>query len=218
MQTLTLKPKQSAPLYQAVVWRSAAGELCRGRLDLDDRGLRLAGTGPGGTLAAVSIPYEELAAIHIGRAEHERVNGLRSLVVESGKSAPIHLASVERMSAIFEIGTLLAELRAEKTALTTSVAVVVPLKAGSVENARALVREGPPFDPAVRFERHHVFVSEREAVFVFEGEGVKRAVEQLARVPAVWKAATAWSECLDGPPRIAEEGYAWPRSDEDVAL
>jgi hypothetical protein len=82
------------------------------------------------------------------------------------------------------------------------VAVVVPLKASRVEHARALVREGPPFDPAVRFERHHVFVSGREAVFVFEGEGVKRAVEQLARVPAVWKAATAWSSVSKGRPAL----------------
>ena len=182
---------------------------------MDDRGLRLLGTGPEGEFGAVSIPCGELAGIHIGRAEHERVGGLRSLIVESEKEGAIHLASVERLSAIFEIGALLAELRAEKTALTTSVAVIVPLKAGSVEKARALVREGPPFDPAVRFERHRVFVGEREAVFVFEGEDVRRAVEQLARVPAVWKAATAWSECLEGPPRIAEEGYAWPHGDDD---
>src|SRR6266540_6588474 len=78
---------------------------------------------------------------------------------------------------IFEIGALLAELRSEKTAGTSSVAVVVPLKRGSAARARALVREGPPFDPAIRFERHHVFVSEREVVFVFEGEDVKRAVQ-----------------------------------------
>jgi hypothetical protein len=197
------------------VWRSAGGELFRGRLDLDDQGLRLAGTGPEGEFDAVSIPYDELAAIHIGRAAHERVNGLRSLIVQSEKQGPIHLASVEGLGAIFEIKALLAKLRAERAALTASVAVVVPLKAGSVEKARALVHEGPPFDPAVRFERHHVFVGEREAVFVFEGDDVKRAVEQLARVPAVWKAATAWGECLEGPPRIAEEGYGWAR-DEDV--
>jgi hypothetical protein len=216
VQTLTPHGKQGAPLSQAVVWRSADGELYRGRIDVDDRGLRLAGTGPEGGLRAVSIPYDELAGIHIGRAEHERVNGLRTLIVQSDKEGPIHLASLEGMGAIFEIGALLAELRAQNTALTTSVAVVVPLKAGRVEHARALVREGPPFDPAVRFECHHVFVSEREAVFVFEGEDVKRAVEQLARVPAVWKAAAAWSECVEGPPRIAEEGYAWPCGDDDV--
>jgi len=213
---LTPNGKQAARLSQAVVWRSAGGELYRGRLDVDDRGLRLAGTGPDGELGAVSIPHDELAGIRIGRAAPQRVNGLRSLIVQSEKEGAIHLASVEGMSAIFEIGALLAELRAERTALTTSVAVVVPLEAGSVEKARTLVREGPPFDPAVRFERHHVFLSEREAVFIFEGEDVKRAVEQLARVPAVWKAATAWRECLEGPPRIAEEGYGWARSDEGV--
>lgn len=163
------------------------------------------------------ISYDDLSAIHIGRAAYERINGMRSLVVESEMTGPIHVASVEGMSAIFEIRALLAELRSEKAAGTSSVAVVVPLKRGSAEKARSLVREGPPFDPATCFQRHHVFVGEREVVFVFEGEDVKRAVQELARAPTVWKAATAWRECLAGSPRLAEEGYSWPRRDMDLA-
>jgi hypothetical protein len=78
------------------------------------------------------------------------------------------------------------------------------------------VREGPPFDPGTRFQRHQVFVGEREVVFVFEGEDVKEAVQGLARATTVWKAAAVWRECLGGPPRLAEESYSWPRG--DVAL
>jgi hypothetical protein len=206
----------ASQLSQAVVWRIAHGELHKGRLDVNEEGLRLTGTGPKGEFGGMRIPYGELSGIHIGRATHERINGLRSLVVDSARSGPIHVASVEGVGTIFEIGALLAELRSEKTAGLTSVAVVVPLKRGSAARARALVREGPPFDPAIRFERHHVFVSEREVVFVFEGEDVKRAVQALASAPTVWKAATAWRECLGGPPRLAEEGYSWPRGNVDL--
>src|SRR6266511_4571713 len=207
--------KPPSRLSHAVVWRTRGGEVYKGRLDVNEEGLRLTGTGPKGEFGGMRIRYDDLSGIHIGRAAHERINGLRSLVVESARSSPIHVASVEGVGTIFEIGALLAELRSEKTAGTSSVAVVVPLKRGSAARARALVREGPPFDPAIRFERHHVFVSEREVVFVFEGEDVKRAVQELARTPAVWKAASAWRDCLRGPPRLAEEGYSWPRRDVD---
>ena len=207
--------KPPSRLSHAVVWRTRGGEVYKGRLDVNEEGLRLTGTGPKGEFGGMRIRYDDLSGIHVGRAAHERINGLRSLVVESARSSPIHVASVEGVGTIFEIGALLAELRSEKTAGTSSVAVVVPLKRGSAARARALVREGPPFDPAIRFERHHVFVSEREVVFVFEGEDVKRAVQELARTPAVWKAASAWRDCLRGSPRLAEEGYSWPRRDVD---
>ena len=198
---------------RAVVWRSPGGAVHKGRLDLNEEGIRLTGTGPEGEFAAVSISYDDLSEVHVGRSADERVNGIRSLVVESKRSGPIQLAPVEGLGTIFEIGALLAALKSEQTQKTSSVALVVPLKRGSTELARSLVREGPPFDPGARFQRHHVFVGEREVVFVFEGEDVKQAVRELARTPSVWKAANAWQECIGGPPRLAEEGYVWPPGD-----
>ena len=216
MKALPTNGRLYSQLSHAVVWDIPGGELYKGRLDVDEDGLRLTGTGPEGKFAGMRISYDDLAGIHIGRAAHERINGVRSLVVESEQRGPIRVASVGGIDAIFEIGSLLAELRSDKAAGTSSVAVVVPLKRGSAEKARSLVREGPPFDPATRFQRHRVFVDEREVVFVFEGEDVKRAVRELARTPSVWKAASAWRECLGGSPRLAEEGYSWPRRDVDL--
>jgi hypothetical protein len=102
----------------------------------------------------------------------------------------------------------------------TCVVVVAPLKEGAQEAARLLIQGGPPFDPAeTSLVRHHVYLTEREVVFVFEGPDAKTAVEALVGDPGVWKAATAWRDCLAGRPRIADEVFAWtvrgqtPRSD-----
>ena len=48
-------------------------------------------------------------------------------------------------------------------------AVVLPLVEGKRESVRALLAQGPPFDPeAVGLARHQVFLGDEEAVFVFE--------------------------------------------------
>jgi hypothetical protein len=63
-------------------------------------------------------------------------------------------------------------------------AVVVPIRRGTAEAARGLIEEGRPFDVEdVGLERHHVFVSEREVVFFFEGESAAAAVDALTRSP-----------------------------------
>jgi hypothetical protein len=188
---------------------------------VNEEGLRLTGTGPKGEFAGTRISYADFTGIHIGRAAHERVNGLRSLVVESERRGPIRVASVGGIDAIFEIGSLLAELRSDKAAGPSSGALVLPLKRGSADKARSLVREGPPFDPAARLQRHHVFVDEREVVFVFEGEDVKRAVQELARTPAVWKAASAWHSCggaVPAPERVRADRASCSCRDAQRAL
>lgn len=93
------------------------------------------------------------------------------------------------------------------------VAVVAPLKDGARERARTLVEQGPPVDlSATSLERHTVFLSDREVVFVFEGPEAKKTVELLAGEPGVWRAATAWQECLAARPRIVEDVYSWARA------
>ena len=95
----------------------------------------------------------------------------------------------------------------------TRLVVVAPLKPGARGAARLLVESGPPFDPGeTRLTAHEVFLTDHEAVFLFEGEDARKAVEELAGDPGVWRAATAWRECLDGRPRIADETYVWTRS------
>jgi hypothetical protein len=92
------------------------------------------------------------------------------------------------------------------------VVVVVPIEHGTAEAARRLIEEGPPFDlDRIGLERHHVFVSEREVIFLFEAESAAAAVDSLARSPGALKAAARWRGILAGRPRLATEQFAWRR-------
>jgi hypothetical protein len=96
------------------------------------------------------------------------------------------------------------------------VAVVVPIKPGMFEAARSLVDTGPPFRlEDTSLEGHCVYLTEHEAVFVFEGPEARAAVETLVGDAGVWQAATAWRECLAGKPRIADIAFSWRRGSPD---
>lgn len=89
--------------------------------------------------------------------------------------------------------------------------VIVPLHAGTRDRAAELLRGGPPFDPGtVGLERHQVFLSDEEAVFVFEADS-RDAAEKLIGEESLWSAASAWKEIIEGPPRLAEDAYSWIR-------
>jgi hypothetical protein len=91
--------------------------------------------------------------------------------------------------------------------------LVAPLQPGAKERARALLAAGPPYDlEHTRFDRHHVFLSDREAVFVFEAPGAAATLEVPAEDPVLWNAAAAWSECLAERPRVAAPAFAWERA------
>lgn len=91
--------------------------------------------------------------------------------------------------------------------------VVAPLRPRARAAAQALLADGPPFDPAATtLERHEIFVTDHEVVFVFEGPEAREAVQKLAGDPGVWRAAAAWRDLLSGRPRIAEDGYSWARA------
>jgi hypothetical protein len=92
-------------------------------------------------------------------------------------------------------------------------AVVIPFKEGSREQVRDLAAKGPPFDLGDSgLEAHHVFLTERSAIFVFEA-GDAAAVERLIADAGAWAAAEAWREHLAGEPEVAEDAYSWTRSD-----
>ena len=98
--------------------------------------------------------------------------------------------------------------------------VVVPLQEGASRRAAELLREGPPFDPEdVGLERHHVFLTDQEAVFVFEADD-PGAAERLAANGNLWSAAAAWKELVAGPPRLADDAYSWlrPHVPDDVSF
>jgi hypothetical protein len=95
---------------------------------------------------------------------------------------------------------------------TSRMVVVVPVKESAREHVRALVAKGPPFDlPSSGLDAHHVFLTEGEAIFVFEAAD-RSGLERLAANVDVWAAAEEWREYVAGKPRLAEDAYSWARS------
>ena len=112
---------------------------------------------------------------------------------------------------LHELADLLAVLAIQQAEGYERVAVVVPLKPGCLERAKELVAKGPPFDPAaLGLERHEIYVSERQAVFVFTGPNVREKLEQATRRPTLWRAGLAWRACIAGPPRLTTPGETLP--------
>ena len=97
--------------------------------------------------------------------------------------------------------------------------VVAPLKPGMAERARELLTKGPPFDlESTKFVRHAVHLTDREVVFVFEGEGDSAALELSADDPVIWEAAAAWQECFAERPRVARPTFVWERGGEPAGV
>jgi hypothetical protein len=94
------------------------------------------------------------------------------------------------------------------------IAVVVPLRPGARERAVELIEAGPPFPVGDSpLDEHCVYLTDYEALFVFEGPHAREVIEQLIGEAGVWEAATAWRALLDGRPRIADTLFEWRRDD-----
>jgi hypothetical protein len=97
------------------------------------------------------------------------------------------------------------------------VAIIVRLKDGAETRAAELLQTGPPFDPGERgFERHTVYLSATDVVFVFEGSQVESILDDLVGEPFSWLLSATldeWRPLIDGPPRIARAAYAWEASE-----
>ena len=95
------------------------------------------------------------------------------------------------------------------------IAVVARLRDGMEPRAAELIREGPPFDlETAGFERHSIFLSATEVVFVFEGDEVEWLVDKLVDEPFAWDlndAFAAWRPLVEEPPRLARPQFAWER-------
>ena len=197
-----------SPHDYAVVWRTGDGPISSGKLELGQDEVVLHGTDHAG----LRIPFADLASVAIGRGTDDRINGDKSVVLERHSCERVLIAAFGGLGLLGEITDLLGRLRAEQAA-RACIAVVVPIRRGASEQARRLVEEGPPFDVEhLGLERHHVFVSGREVVFFFEGDSAATVVEALSRNPGVLKAAARWRGILAGRPRLAEEQFAWTRT------
>ena len=97
--------------------------------------------------------------------------------------------------------------------------VIVPLEEGTLEKARSLLAQGPPFDlEATDFDRHEVYLTDHEVVFVFDSEKSPATLRLLGEDPLVWKAAKAWQKLMAGKPRKAETAYSWKRPADGEAI
>ena len=92
------------------------------------------------------------------------------------------------------------------------IAVVADLKPGTVDEARKVIAAGPPFDPEeLGFERHAVYVTDRNVVFVIEGGNLDMLVGTMTRRPQLAQAFAAWEPLLEGMPRVATREFFWER-------
>jgi hypothetical protein len=192
----------------AITWQEREEEPRSGRLELKPRGLGFEGSnGYGSTIEEVA--YDELSAVRIARAPGDRLGGRPTLVLERRAGGPIRIASVAQPGIISELAEHLAAFHLGEEQSLSRVVVVLPLKEGAHDRAAAVLEQGPPFDPEqVGLERHQVFLTDREAIFVFEADAAE-AVDRLVKDTTLWGAAAAWKELVAGPPRLAEEAYSW---------
>jgi hypothetical protein len=204
---------QMQPTY-GVVWREGTGEPATGKLELLPRALRLEGRD-----GSQDVPYEDVAAIRVGRSRADRINGGPAVVVERRGGERVIISTVAQPSLIGEIAERLAALQLG-VRKSRRIVVVLPLKSDAHESVSELLKQGPPFDPASieGLERHEVFLTPSEAVFVFESELEADALDPLIADPKLWERVSAWGQHVAGAPRIAEEAFAWSRAqpDEDV--
>jgi hypothetical protein len=196
-----------------VVWREGHKPLARGKLELLPRTIRLDGMS-GSEPASREITYDSLSEIRIGRSTAERIDGRPSLMLEPRAGQTVAIASVAQSGVIAEIAERLAALQLGAEG-RRRIAVVLPLLPDAHDAVRELLANGPPFDPdALGLDRHQVFLTATEAVFVFESVLEAGALEPLLQDPELWRSAASWHDYLAGPPRIAEDVYAWARPAE----
>ena len=92
--------------------------------------------------------------------------------------------------------------------------LVARLKPGGRQRAKELVAERSAFgaaELATALDRHAIFLSETEVVFLFEGEGSHASVRAVFNDPAQSSLISHWLPLFDGPLHQAEEAYLWER-------
>ncbi|MGZ4419669.1 MAG: hypothetical protein ACXVRV_16055 [Gaiellaceae bacterium] len=195
-----------------VVWREGNQPLARGKLELLPRTIRLEGM-TGSEPTTREIAYDYLSEIRIGRSAEERIDGHPCLVLEPRTGDTLSISSVAQSGVVAEIAEHLAAIQFGKHA-RRRIAIVLPLREDAHDAVQTLIAAGPPFDPdSVDLDRHLVFLTESEAVFVFESTRGADALEPLLQEPKLWQSVAAWHDYLAGPPRFAEDVYSWERSD-----
>jgi hypothetical protein len=196
----------------AVTWQENGGASHSGKLELSDFGLRLEG-GPQNGAGPMVVPYSELLGMSVAR-NSERITGRPTLLLYRRGKNPVRIASVVASSIISEVAEHLASHQVGMGSAETRLLVVVPLKEGVRDQVAELLEKGPTFEPAaVGLERHLTFLTDREAIFLFESE-TTLSLDLILAEANVWASAVAWRPFVAGAPRIAEPCYSWKKSPE----
>jgi hypothetical protein len=88
------------------------------------------------------------------------------------------------------------------------------LKPDGRKRAETLLAEHSAFgaeELEAAFDRHAIFLSDTEAIFLFEGEGAHEAVRALFNDPARSTLVSRWYPLFDGPLHRVSEAYFWKR-------
>jgi hypothetical protein len=197
-----------------VAWSLGGGPVVTGSLEVLPDGIRLTGTSAEGDEASCRLDAAELVGVTTATADEDRLKGLAAVVLVDGAGRRLRVAALDGGGVGPDLVELLRSVAAAASAHRRArIAVRVPIAPGRAEEVRALVRGGPPFDPAALpgLESHDVFVREAEVLFVFAGDDAAAAVERLLHDARVWSAAERWNACVAGPPSIVAAEYSWAR-------
>lgn len=191
----------------AVTWEEPEGTRRSGRLELGADALHLEGSNGEGP-ASKELPYTDVRQCRLARSGGERLQGRPTLLLELRGGQVLKIAGVSQPGIVAELSDRLGVLAADPSSLEKA-AIVVPLKPGSKAEAEALLRDGPPFDPSrLGLAQHEVYLSDDEAIFVFQGLP-SVFTERLAEDDSFWDAATAWTPLIRGRARFADSAYSW---------
>jgi hypothetical protein len=188
-----------------VSWHQQGEGVLQGRLRVAAQALLFDGHDETGAPATRELAYGDLTGLRVVH-DPDDGTGAATLVLEAGAGSVALRSAAARAGLLQELVAAAAEASLGKQRRAV---VVLPLLEGAAARARELAAAGPPFDPAeAALARHELFVTESEAVFVFEAHSGP-ALESLLADPGVWRAAAAWRELVAGPPRLATIAYTW---------
>jgi hypothetical protein len=191
----------------AVTWEEPGGTRRSGRLELGADALHLEGSNGDGA-ASRKLPYADVSRFRLARSGGERLQGRPTLLLELREGQVLKIAGVSQPGIVAELSDRLGVLAPDPSSLKRA-AIVLPLRPGSRTEAEALLRNGPPFDPSLLgLVQHDVYLSDDEAIFVFQGLPSVFA-ERLAEDDSFWDAAGAWRPLVRGRARFADAAYSW---------
>jgi hypothetical protein len=92
--------------------------------------------------------------------------------------------------------------------------LVARLQPGGRERAQELLTEHSALgmeELETHLDRHTIFLTETEVIFVFEGEGAPEAVRAIFNDPVRSTVVGRWLPLFAGPLHQALQAYAWER-------